>query len=99
MKVLFSEEARSDLLRIGNYIAKDNPVRALRFVRELRSQAFKLKLMPRAFPVLARYQSSGLRRRVFRNYLIFYKIEPEQIVIVSILHGAQDYEAVLSPDA
>jgi plasmid stabilization system protein ParE len=32
---------------------------------------------------------------VFRGYLIFYRVEAGAVFIVRILHGAQDYEAVL----
>ena len=32
------------------------------------------------------------------NYLIFYLLEADTVHIVHILHGAQDYEALLFPD-
>jgi len=35
MKVLITAEAEADLEAIGDYIARDNPARALSFVREL----------------------------------------------------------------
>ncbi len=37
----------------------------------------------------------GIRRRSYGDYLIFYRIDDEQISIVHILHGARDYEALL----
>lgn len=52
--------------------------------------------MPKRFPLLRRYRSSGIRRRVHGNYLIFYRIDNE---IVHILHGAIDYEALLFPES
>jgi toxin ParE1/3/4 len=99
VKVRFSDEALRDLRRIGDYIARDSPLRAREFVRGLRSRAMQLSENPLAFPLVPRHEHSGIRRRVFRNYLIFYLIEGEIVYIVHILHGAQDYESILFPDA
>lgn len=49
------------------------------------------------FPLVARYADSGLRQRVHGNYLIFYRVGPEDIEVVHVLHGAMDYEALLFP--
>jgi toxin ParE1/3/4 len=35
---------------------------------------------------------------VHGNYLIFYRIDPDHVVVVHVLHGARDYEAILFPD-
>ena len=53
---------------------------------------------PLAFPLVPRHEHKGVRRRVFRGYLIFYRVEADAISVVRILHGAQDYEAVLFAD-
>jgi plasmid stabilization system protein ParE len=53
--------------------------------------------MPQAFPLVSRYEHLGIRRRVYRDYLIFYRIDVDRVSIVRILHGAQDYEALLPP--
>ncbi len=99
MKVVFSAAARKDLLEIGDYIAIDNPQRAITFVRALREAARRIGDMPRAFPLVPRYERWGLRRCPHQNYLIFYTIEPSRIGIVHVLHAARDYEAILFPDA
>lgn len=98
MKVVFTGEARRDLADIGDSIAVDSPNRARSFVRELTLKARQLAEMPRAFPLVPRYETSGVRRRPFGNYLIFYRAEKDQITIVHIMHGARDYERLLFPD-
>jgi toxin ParE1/3/4 len=98
VKLVFTDEARQDLLDIGDHIARDNPARALTFVQELRATASELLRRPRAFPVLPRYAHLGLRRRLHGNYLIFYRSDDKQVSIVRILHGARDYEALLDSD-
>jgi toxin ParE1/3/4 len=98
VRVLFSDESRNDLVRIGDHIARDSPRRALEFVRKLRRQAEKLEHLPLAFPLLPRFEHAGIRRRVYRDYLIFYRVEADHVYIVHILHGAQDYESLLFPE-
>ncbi len=56
MRVRLSEEARADLLRIGDHIAKDNPLRAREMVRELRIRAMEIgdnPLLSRLFPAMS----------------------------------------------
>ncbi|WP_420493159.1 type II toxin-antitoxin system RelE/ParE family toxin [Sedimenticola hydrogenitrophicus] len=38
-----------------------------------------------------------MRRRPYGNYLIFYQVERERVVVVHVLHGAMDYAAILFP--
>ena len=98
MIVHLSAEAEQDLERIADYIALDNPARAVSFLQELRGKCLALADMPERFPLVPRYEASGVRRRGYGNYLIFYRVEPEKVVIVHVLHGAQDYTAILFPN-
>lgn len=90
-----SSEAESDLEQIADYIAQDNPRRALSFIRELRSKCEDLVDNPNSFALVPRYERHGIRRRVHGNYLIFYRVETAKVVIVHVLHGATDYSAIL----
>ncbi|GAA0296597.1 type II toxin-antitoxin system RelE/ParE family toxin [Sphingomonas oligophenolica] len=98
MKVVLTAEALGDLERIGDYIARDNPMRARSFVAELLDKARGLATMPQGFPVVPRFAHLGVRRRVHGGYLIFYRVEKDRITVLHILHGARDYEALLFPD-
>jgi toxin ParE1/3/4 len=97
--VAFTREAEADLERIADWIARDSPRLAEDFVNELVGKCVSIGPNPEAFPVLPRHPDSGLRRRVHRNYLIFYRVLPARVDIVHILHGAMDYERLLFPDA
>jgi toxin ParE1/3/4 len=97
MIVHLTAEAEYDLETIGDYIARDNPARALSFLQELRSKCLGLTDMPERFPLVPRYEAEGVRRRVHRDYLIFYRVDREKVVILHILHGAQNYSAILFP--
>lgn len=95
MKVRLSQEARAELKRIGDYIATDNPTRAKHFVRELLASCAALGHMPEAFPLIPRYEANGVRRRAHGNYLVLYRVEAKQVVVLHVLHGARDYLPLL----
>jgi len=54
--------------------------------------------MPRAFPLVPRYERYGIRHRPYRDYLIFCRIEQDRVTIILIVHGARDYDALLFED-
>ena len=58
----------------------------------------RLGEMPEAFLLVPRYGRQGIRRYPHRNYLVFYRIEADRVVIIRVLHGTRDYESVLCPD-
>jgi plasmid stabilization system protein ParE len=98
MKVVITEAAFADLLEIGRAIAQDNTARAETFVGELYDRCRQLGAMPRAFPLLPEWEERGVRRRTCGNYLIFFRIDTDQVQVLHILHGARDYASVLFPD-
>lgn len=97
MRVVFTEAAETDLETAGDYIALSNPFRAVSYIRELRGKSQELREMPHAFPLLPNHESTGIRRRVHGNYLIFYRINVQTVEILRVLHGAMDYERQIFP--
>jgi plasmid stabilization system protein ParE len=63
MKIVFSPAARQDLLEIGDYIARDNPTRALSFVDELEEACKGLLDAPLRVPLIQEL-TRGYRRRI-----------------------------------
>ncbi|MGN7871506.1 type II toxin-antitoxin system RelE/ParE family toxin [Paracoccus sp. 22332] len=98
MIVEIAATAEADLEAIGDYIARDNPLRAATFIRELYQCCMDLADMPLAWPVVPRYEHEGIRRRVHGRYLIFYRLGPERITVLHVVHGAMDIEAILFPE-
>ncbi|WP_018391337.1 type II toxin-antitoxin system RelE/ParE family toxin [Ancylobacter sp. FA202] len=95
MRLVFLPEAEGGLERIADYIAQDNPVRALSFVRELRDRALQIAKTPHAYPLVPRFESLGIRRCVHGNYLIFFRVQNDEVQVLHILNGAMDVEALL----
>ena len=95
MRVVITAAAKADLLAIRRYIEADNPNRAVSFVEELLDRCLALADTPRAYPLVPRYERFGIRRCVHSDYLIFYRLQPEQIEVIHVLQGARDIEALL----
>lgn len=95
MIVEIAREAARDLEAIADYIAADNPARAISFIAEMRGACASLAEFAERFPLVPRYERHRVRRRAFGRYLIFYRVEPDKIIVLHVLHGASDYEKVL----
>ena len=96
MQLLIRPLAAFDLEEIGDYIAKDNPMRAISFVADLLAQCEKIRLNPAGYrrrPEL----SDGLRSCAHGNYVIFFESTTELVTIIRILHGARYIPEVLTP--
>lgn len=98
MKVVITDTAIEDLQAIGDYIAERHPARSESFIEELLQRCERLGDTPRAWPLVPRYERYGIRRRVFGDYLIFYRIAEDAVEVVHVLHGARDYEPLLFPE-
>lgn len=91
MQLEFRPQAERDLESIGDYIAQDNPRRALTFLRELRVQCHKILLAPqgcRLRPELG----EGIRSCAHGNYVIFFTESDRSVTVIRVLHGAMDIE-------
>lgn len=81
--------ARADLIEIGDFIALDNPARALSFVAEIEATMMTIAERPNSFP--ARNElAAGLRNARHGRYLIFFVTGDAGVQIVRVLHGARD---------
>jgi len=92
--VVFSRKAEQDLEDIADYIAADNPRRAVSFVRELRERCFALGTLPasaRPFPGLA----PDAHILPYGNYVILYRNLLRNVSIERIVHGARDILTLL----
>jgi plasmid stabilization system protein ParE len=95
MRVEIAESAEFDLESIADYIARDNPRRALSFAKELRQRCFGLASFPRRFPQHSGHEEAGIYKAVHAGYLIFFKLDDQVLSVIRIIHGAVDYAHLL----
>jgi len=91
VKVSFKPVVASDLLEIASFIADDNPERARTFVAELLDKCSIIARRPKAGRLRPEI-GEGVRSRAYRGYVILYRIEPERVRVLRIVHGARDIE-------
>lgn len=97
MKLIVSPEAREDLRGIEEYIGQDNPKAALAFVERLTARFQQLV----DFPGIGSKRDemrAGYRSVAEGNYVIYYRVRPEVVEIMHVLHGAQDAKKVLEQE-
>lgn len=94
MKVDLAPEARADLTAIAGWIDNDNPDRADSFVEELQRACAALGRRPYRFPAV-QVAGRDLRKRAYRDYLIFYRVLDNLVEVVRIIHGKRDWPALL----
>lgn len=88
MRLSFSPRAALDLEEIGDYIARDNPKRALSFLAEIEAHCHRVSQMPSAFPS-CNDLALGLQKAVHGNYLILFRVESDTVRVERIIHGAR----------
>jgi len=89
MNLVFSHQARLDLLEISQLIAKDKPGAARKWVREIRTATQKLIPFPYIGRIVPEFQSENIREIIWGSYRIVYKIDKdrETIAILTIHHS------------
>lgn len=81
--------ARADLVDVADFIALDNPERAMSFLAEIEAKMGQVAARPESFPVRDDvYQ--GMRAARHGRYLIFFLTGAEEVQVVRVLHGARD---------
>lgn len=89
MDVVFRDEARGDLIEIGDYIAQDSRERARDFVARMKARCERIGDNPLAAPLRPKW-GENVRGIVFGSYLIAYRIEGDEVLILRVFHGARD---------
>lgn len=91
-EVKWSPEAIEDLESITEYIARDSEYYARAVVTELLSASGKVREFPLIGRVVPEIGDERIRERFI--YSLVYLVEPEQILIVAVIHGKRLLENV-----
>ena len=88
-KLIWSPTAASNLEEICNYIEKDSEHYAILFAQNIIALIENIPDFPNAGRIVPEYNLDNLREKIFHSYRIVYRIKPEIIEIVAIVHGAR----------
>ena len=89
--------AQGDLLSILDFIAQDNPSRALKFVDKLEEHIGLLEHNPRLgrIPRNPKLKEYGYRVLIVGAYLVFYIIHGQTIEVHRVVHGSRNLDHLI----
>ena len=87
MKIAWTNEALERLAGIEDYISKDSPERAARFVDQLIEHAESLRDTPRAGRTVPEVAQPDIRELIFKKYRIVYRVKKDRIEILTVFEG------------
>jgi addiction module RelE/StbE family toxin len=86
------ETARADLLAIVDYISDHNPDAAQRLKDDIEARVAQLPMHPRLYRA---GRVPGTREMLVRsNYLVIYQETPRAVIVLRVLHGAQQWPPI-----
>lgn len=98
-KIKYSKKAVNDLLEIKKYILLefDSLEYAKNIINKIIRKLGKLEIFPYIGPLLSTKLSviTSYRYLVCDSYIVFYKVDNDQILIIRILHSRMDYAQVI----
>lgn len=96
MKFWFNPKAKADLQSAVRYIAADSTKSARRWSASIREKCAKLAETP-GLGAPKPELGPNIRMIVAGSYLIFYETDSKSVEIIRVLHGARDWQEILSP--
>ena len=86
-EVTWSPEATEDLELIAEYIARDSEFYARAVVTEILSVSRNIREFPLIGRVVPEICDENIRERFIYSYRLVYRVEPERILVVAVIHG------------
>lgn len=89
MKVHWTESAIQDLIAVYDYIFQDSPHYAQKMVDRLTRRSQQIADFPLSGRRVPEYRRDDLREVIESPYRVIYRVRPEQVDIVAVIHGAR----------
>ncbi|MGB9430262.1 MAG: type II toxin-antitoxin system RelE/ParE family toxin [Gammaproteobacteria bacterium] len=86
MRVHWTPEARAQLVGIHDYIAQESSSVAKRVTQRIASRCEQIAALPRSGHKARDFNRDDIRELFSRPYRIIYRIKPEQIDILTVMH-------------
>ena len=94
MKIVWTDPAVEDLELVKEFISRGSEFYALRFVTNIFDAVENLVHFPTRGRRVPEADDDTIREIIYFPYRIMYRIKPDRIVILTIIHGARDVGAV-----
>jgi toxin ParE1/3/4 len=93
MRAHFTPQAEIDLEEIGDYIALDNPKRAVSFIQEIRQHCEKIAEGPQRY-VARPDLGDAIRICAHGNYLLVFEPFNQGALVLRVLNGARNLPGI-----
>ena len=90
--VRHTQAADQDLVQIREFIAKDSPQAAIRWLDDIERACEMLAIQPLLGQHLQSRRFGIVRRHVVGNYVIYYRPASDGIDLMRVIHGARDHK-------
>ena len=90
MKIVWTEPAVEDLRELYAYIARDSEMYASGFVERIILAVERLLEHPKVGRVVPESNDENIRELLFQRYRIIYRLQNDNIELLSVIHGARD---------
>lgn len=93
MRVRITKPARNDIRSVFEHLrAEAGQRKAREIASEIRERCEGLSRMPERYQKLEGFEAAGLRRRIYRDYLIVYRVFRNEVEVLRVIHGASDFQ-------
>ena len=99
LRFTLTRSARNDLEEIWEYISRDSIDAADRVLGEIEEAANRLGETPGIGHLRPDLSARGSRFFAVYSYLLVYRAEAQPIIILRVLHGARDVQALLEAES
>ncbi len=87
MKIKWTNQSLSNILEIEDFIARDNPVAAIKFTDKIISLVEELALFPEKGRVVPEFSVEQIREIIYKNYRIVYLVKKNSIEVLTIFES------------
>jgi toxin ParE1/3/4 len=87
MRVHWTENAIGHLVNIYGYIAINSPTYGRRMVDRITRRSEQIADHPLSGRKVTEYEAEDIRELIEKPYRIIYRIKPDQIDVLAVIHG------------
>jgi addiction module RelE/StbE family toxin len=85
--IWWARRGRRDLHEIGDFIARDNPEAAARWVNRIMDAVERVAVFPRSSRSVPEIGREGIREFILEDYRIVYQIRDDRIIVLTVFEG------------
>jgi toxin ParE1/3/4 len=89
MKIRWSPRSIDRIIEIGDYIAKDSPLTALRVMKSIFESVERLELFPKSGRIVPEFGNPEIREVIHNPYRILYQEFENAVEILTVIHSRQ----------